>query len=726
MSSPAPTSPSLRFGPFELDPAAGELRKAGILIKLQPQPFHLLLLLAERAGTLVTREEIQRCLWSESTFVDFEHGINFSINQIRGALADNAEKPRYIETLPRRGYRFIAEVHAASNGQKAAEIVAGTPEPNPARAEFGPSPLPGLESKRKGKLAWIAVTVGGIFCVTAAMMLYQYLYGRPIRAIHIEQLTRSGRVDGFQPFRTDGSRIFFLEREGDHWNNKQVSAAGGESSPFPLPFHNTVVFDLSPDQSELLIAPFTSRTGNLPLWTVPLVGGAPRRIGSLSATDAAFSPDGQNLALSEQDGIYLADLDGSKLHRIAATSGECARVAWSPDGKLLRFSQFDLRTERHLIWEVSAQGGKIRQLLPGWKDSLGEWNGRWTADGAYYIFMSTQDGWSGRKDLWALSEAPRFFPWLHRDPIRLTSGPINYGDPFPSRDPRVLYAGGGIEIIDSATVEPSSRLAKPFLPELNAAEVAFSPDGESVLFSSENSLWRSRPDGSERFQLVDNLSSSPTHFPRWSPDSKRILFEGRRRDGSGPIHIIPAQGGAAQSILAPDRQVSSPDWGPDGQHIVFSELEPDVEHSGSQSALHFLDLRSGQSIRISGSEGLTGVRWSPNGRFLAAVTEDSSVLKLYDMKKKKWTEIAHGKLISLAVWAADSRYLYIQDILEPGEPIYRFLADHPAKKKFYSFEDLLQTGVMRCGLAGFAPDGSMVVRLSRGGGNLYRIQLEFP
>ncbi len=122
LNSPIPAG--ICFGPFELDAAAGEVRKAGILIKLQPQPFRVLLLLAERAGTVVTREEIQQCLWSEATFVDFEHGINFSINQIRGALADDAEKPRYIETLPRRGYRFIAAVRPASNGQQAAEIAA--------------------------------------------------------------------------------------------------------------------------------------------------------------------------------------------------------------------------------------------------------------------------------------------------------------------------------------------------------------------------------------------------------------------------------------------------------------------------------------------------------------------------------------------------------------------------------------------------------------------------
>ncbi len=122
MPSLSPRSPCISFGPFEMDVAVGELRKAGILVKLQPQPFQVLLLLAEHAGALVTREEIQRCLWSDSTFVDFEHGINFSINQIRGALADNAEKPRYIETLPRRGYRFIAPVNTASKRDSPAEM----------------------------------------------------------------------------------------------------------------------------------------------------------------------------------------------------------------------------------------------------------------------------------------------------------------------------------------------------------------------------------------------------------------------------------------------------------------------------------------------------------------------------------------------------------------------------------------------------------------------------
>lgn len=113
MASPAPVPSVIRFGAFELDAASGELRKSGISLKIHPQPFRVLTLLVERPGQIVTREEIRRCIWGENTFVDYELGINFCVKQIRTALADDADSPRYIQTLPRRGYRFIAEVAPA-------------------------------------------------------------------------------------------------------------------------------------------------------------------------------------------------------------------------------------------------------------------------------------------------------------------------------------------------------------------------------------------------------------------------------------------------------------------------------------------------------------------------------------------------------------------------------------------------------------------------------------
>src|SRR5258708_21781535 len=109
---------ALRFGPFELDLRSGELRRSGMLVHLQPQPSKVLELLALRAGELVTREEIQKELWPAGTFVDFEQSLNFCIRQIRSALGDSALAPRYLETLPRRGYRWIGPSESIGGGQR--------------------------------------------------------------------------------------------------------------------------------------------------------------------------------------------------------------------------------------------------------------------------------------------------------------------------------------------------------------------------------------------------------------------------------------------------------------------------------------------------------------------------------------------------------------------------------------------------------------------------------
>src|SRR6266571_1605797 len=110
MSAP----PALHFGGFELNGGTGELRRRGDLVKLAPQPFKVLELLARRGGEIVTRDEIRRHVWCGDTFVDFEQGLNFCIRQVREALGDTAVAPRFIETLPRRGYRFLLPVEMSA------------------------------------------------------------------------------------------------------------------------------------------------------------------------------------------------------------------------------------------------------------------------------------------------------------------------------------------------------------------------------------------------------------------------------------------------------------------------------------------------------------------------------------------------------------------------------------------------------------------------------------
>jgi DNA-binding winged helix-turn-helix (wHTH) protein len=107
---------TLRFGDFEILVAPGELKRGGRRIKLQPQPFRLLLLLVRRAGTVVPREEIRKELWPEGTFVDFDQAVNFAIKQVRDVLGDHADRPVYVETVPRRGYRFIFPIETGGRG----------------------------------------------------------------------------------------------------------------------------------------------------------------------------------------------------------------------------------------------------------------------------------------------------------------------------------------------------------------------------------------------------------------------------------------------------------------------------------------------------------------------------------------------------------------------------------------------------------------------------------
>ncbi len=126
MKTPPTTRDVIRFGVFEVDLRSGELRKNGLKIKLQEQPFQVLVMLLRRPGEVVTREELQKAVWPADTFVDFDHGLNKTINKLREALDDTADNPRFVETLPRRGYRFIAPVDASlSPGLRPPSLLGG-------------------------------------------------------------------------------------------------------------------------------------------------------------------------------------------------------------------------------------------------------------------------------------------------------------------------------------------------------------------------------------------------------------------------------------------------------------------------------------------------------------------------------------------------------------------------------------------------------------------------
>jgi Tol biopolymer transport system component/DNA-binding winged helix-turn-helix (wHTH) protein len=722
MSSIAPTSPNPRFGPFELDVVAGELRKAGILIKLQPQPFRVLLLLVNRAGTVVTREDIKRDLWSDSTFVDFEHGINFVINQIRAALADNADSPRYIETLPRRGYRFIAQVEHELSG----------PEDSIMRVVPTPVEIVSTSSTRLQLMRTAAITASTLFVLLAALLLYHWLSPLPPpRVLRTVQLTHYSHLDGgWSKLVSDGARVFFLAREGNHWNLMQVPISGGEPQPYPSPLQNTRILDLSPDRSEFLVQSFTVPTSNLEFWTLPVVGGSSRRLGDVTGRDGAFSPDGGKIAYSKLDGIYICTRNGNDAHRIVSLPDVSWGLTWSPNGEALRFTLEDQKISKVSLWEVSVDGTNLHPLLPEWKQPSNECCGRWSDDGRYYFFLSTQgDSLFGNSSVWARRERGSFSLWSRPGtPVRLAAGPMNFGTFIPTKDGRRLLISGAAD--DQSELLALDRDKNAFLPMLNIPVVYkanLSSKGDWLaLILPGWTLWRSRRDGSERIQLAADFPGG-IDSPRWSPDGSRIVFEGRSQDRPWNIYLVNTSGGSSLELLPDDQPHRFPDWLPDGESIVYSTPRASGGAPLGDSGIFVLDLKTRKTTKLPGSEGLTYPRSLFGSRYLAAVSEDQKKVMLFDFQTHDWKEIASGgKSFYYLESAQDGKYLYFQDSLEAGQPLYRVHAGDWKLERVMSFESLLQNGVLRCRFVGLTPDGSPMVLATRGGGDIYELDLDLP
>jgi len=192
MTEPRP-APLFRFGAFEADAATGELRRQGVRLKLNAQPFQVLIMLLERPGDLVTREEISRRLWPDGTFVDYEHGLNAAVNRIREALGDTASHPRFVETLARRGYRFVAPVERVGpeGPQAPAEQLPVGPEPGGTELPLNdPPPLSHILASPKDLPKTSHTVVQTLFLLLQLMYIGFYV-GALANLAEIEELFSS-------------------------------------------------------------------------------------------------------------------------------------------------------------------------------------------------------------------------------------------------------------------------------------------------------------------------------------------------------------------------------------------------------------------------------------------------------------------------------------------------------------------------------------------------------
>ena len=652
----------VQFGLFEADLKTGELRRSGVRVRLQGQPFKLLAALLKTPGEVVSREALQQQLWGSDTTVDFDHSLGIAVNKLRDALGDHAENPRFVETLAKRGYRFIAPVKPV--------------EPRGARQQAEsalPVAAPAPQTAKAATVPWLWITAA-LACVCLGLTLALLLRMPSRKPYRVVQVTDSGHllandpeVESFSSTVSDGARLYFSHMDNGNPVLAVALAANGEISPFHLPpeIGAPLIGALAPDGSKLLVHSHLQADPEQPLWIVPTLGGEARRVPNVLVHDATWMPDGRRLLIAHGNDLTVVEPDGSDPHKLITTPGMAFWLRWSPDGRRLRFTLRDPKRQTTALWEVAADGGNPHPLLPGWSQPASECCGSWTSDGADFVFQSSHDG---HKEIWALRERP----WFRKDsePREITNGPLDYEAPSTSPGSHRIYFIGVNTRIELLHAVPKSTAFIALDQNLSAAALAeYSPDGQWVawLNASDGSLWRSRSDGSERIELT----TPPLRLftMKWSPDNKRLALMAEEPGMPWKLYLIDAEGGKPTPLLNEDRNEADPDWSADGQEIVFGRL-PDRMDSRQPKAIYLVNLQTHQVTEIPGSTGLFSPRLSPDGRYIAAIRLDQKALLLFDRAQQRWTTLTtHGA--GDPIWSHDGRFLYFQDFLEAGKPIYR-------------------------------------------------------
>ena len=563
-------------------------------------------------------------------------------------------------------------------------------------------------------LAAIALAV----VAAVAALAYFLMQPAPVpRISNYVQLTHDGQQKSL--IGTDGSRLYLNlgeVRAGSFASHGvvEMSVAGGEPRKLSiLPSPDMAAVDLSLDGSELLVVNGQGAPPKGPLWSVPILGGSPRKLGDLVGETGAWSPDGKWLAYTNLGDLFVARPDGTESRKLLSVKGDILNVAWSPDGSHLRFDSSGTAgtADQQLEWEVSLAGNDSHRLFEGWHDPPDECCGKWTPDGKYFVFQSNNQIWAQPNSGGFLRSALK--------PIPLTSSPLSLSSPLPSKDGRKLFMIGRTYRGELTRYDATSGQFAPFLGGISAEYVAFSKDGQWVTYVSyrEGTLWRSKLDGSERLQLT-NPPMYPV-LPRWSPDGKNIIFFEFARGANKPARIyeVSADGGSPRQLMPEDpHQQLDPNWSHDGSKIIFSN-----ESNDPSSAIHILDLASHQVSDLPGSEGFYSPRWSPDGRYVSAFSGDSKSLLLFDSQTKKWTELNNGSM-SWLNWSHDGQYVYVVDSRGKDVVVRIRISDHKTEQ-LVDLQNMATTGRYGGSLA-LTPDDSLLLLRDTGTQDVYSVDWE--
>jgi DNA-binding winged helix-turn-helix (wHTH) protein/WD40 repeat protein len=724
----------LRFGLFELDPDAEELHKSGLRVRIQGQPLRILLYLAQRPGQIVTREELHRVFWKPDTTIDLDRSLAAAIHKIRECLNDSVTSPRFVETVSRSGYRFIAPVVELQPDPAATPVSLSASTPLP--QQIGPpgaEPLQASASAPPGRAfrTWVPhrpFLWGALATVAGAVLLMIYSPSESPMAGNIRPVTRNANVflpeamsQGFPGAVTDNARIYFPRSENGRSVLATVMLNGGDSTTIALPeeLGSPVADDVSPDGLRLLLRDRLSTAREQALWVASPAGQTARQIPGVLAHDSTWMPDGDTILYANGNKLYTVHDDGSTNTLFASLPGRAFRMRWSPDGKRLRLTVRDDLTLATSLWELRANGSGAHRLLDGWHQDESVCCGEFLSGGDLYVFQAGQEP---NGSLWAVTVG---HDWLgrQRDPFRLAEGPLGYSSPAAKHNGRGIVFAGMAPTFHLLRSDLKDGRLLPALDFLNdAVRVECSPDGRWISWvrRDDGSLWRSRPDGTDRLRVLG--APYRVFNMAWSPTATRLAVMARRPGAPWRILLADVNSGHNEELLRDDpHNQADPQWSANGTEILFGRLPQRIAEPARPVSLLLVDLASRKATEVPGSTGLFSPRVSPDGRTVLALDGSQTTLRQLDLTTGLWTTVATGHFDDL-VFQAGGRTVVFHDFAAPEISLVRLdLATHQLKPLADGSRSV--AGFSQPVFAGLLPDGEPAISVAPNGADLYELEV---
>jgi eukaryotic-like serine/threonine-protein kinase len=621
----------VRFGQFELDLSEERLLKKGTPIRLENKPFQILAVLLEHPGEVVSREELCACLWPDGTHVDFDESLNTAIKKLRYALGDSAENPIFIETVPRRGYRFVAPLTRNDSEPAPGSVDASRDEPN-GEGNFGraltsfpgdgrPVASSSAEVRRVEtyRWKWAAVAVVAVAVALAAGYAMRSRTGRNrspnLEQLQVTKLTDSGKVE-LAAISADGRYVCYALRErglSGLWLHQVATHSDVQVLPADAIGFEGLTF--SPDGNHIYyVRADKNDPGFKYLYVMPVLGGSSRLLIKDIDSPVGFSPDGQRfvytrgIASGSSTEVRIANSDGSGDRLLAriknAFPGFQPGATWSPDGRTVTVPLF-LYAGRHsyILDAVSVTDGSIRELYSS-SSAIGR--PLWLPEGDTLLLVMNDQ--NDRGQLWTIS-------YPNAEVGRVTNDLTDYDTRADlTRDGKVLVAIAGhptsnIWIAPAADLSQAQQITSAALPLFRVVEA---PDGHLLATSMDGKLWSLQADGSARNLFIDSLVTNFQGDP--APCGRFIVFASGR---AATTELVRVSTNGADAVELVRGDLNSAVCTPDGKYVFYDDLH----------RIFRIPVEGGVPVeiaRILGDNIGGRLSISPDGKFLAYPFREST------------------------------------------------------------------------------------------------------